>query len=150
MIRTFKLRTRFMAALAVCALAASGCGDVIDGLTGGYRGPLPAREGLSGETVIVRSISAGADSHRLVLDRVRYLDAGDPHDVNRVILAYSMDLFAQVQALNPQPGDRLVVSTTFFQMGETGDLGEVPDWPGHDHVEFPIGAHHVTAIARES
>lgn len=150
MIRTFKLRARFLAALAVCALASAGCDALLGSLTGAYSGPLPEREGLSGETVIVRSISAGTDSHRLVLDRVRYLDAGDTHDVNRVILAYSMDLFAQVQALNPQPGDRLVVSTTFFQMGETGDLREVPDWPGHDHVEFPIGAHQVTAVARES
>lgn len=148
MTRALKPRTSLLAALALCVLALSGCGDVLDRLTGAYRGPLPDREGLSGETVIVRSISAGTSSHRLVLDRVRYLDSGDPHDVNRVILAFSMDLYTQVQAMNLRPGDRLVVSTTFFQMGETGDLSEVPDWPGHDYVEFPIGAHQVTAVAR--
>jgi hypothetical protein len=145
--RQMRSRSILLATLTLTALAAAGCGDILGWLSGAYDGPRPNREPLSSETVILRSAPVRADDW-LILDRVRYLEGGDPHDVNRVIYAITADMREQLAALNPQTGDRLIVSTRFVEIHDTGDLRQVPDWPGHDYYEYPVGLHALTSIAR--
>jgi hypothetical protein len=145
--RRIRSRALLAATLALAGLASAGCGDILGWLSGAYEGPRPNREPLNGETVILRSTPAAADDW-LLLDRVRYLEGGDPHDVNRVIYAITADVREQLSALNPRAGDRLVVSTRFVEIHNTGDLRQVPDWPGHDYAEYPVGLHALTAVAR--
>lgn len=147
MMREIRSRALPLLALACVALAATGCGDILGWLGGTYRGPLPRKEGLTGETVILRTVQP-QPGERLILDRVRYLEGGDPHNVNRVIRVITADVQAQVDALNLQTGDRLIVSTRFIQIDDAAELREVPDWPGHGYHEYPIGLHSLTAIAR--
>ncbi|HEX6371279.1 MAG TPA: hypothetical protein VF006_20340 [Longimicrobium sp.] len=144
---TRNLHRQALVLIAVVALATTGC-DVLGRISGAYRGPLPGTEALAGEIVTVRSISVEPGTRLLILDRDRFVAAGDPHDVNRVIKAITVDVQEQVQALNLRAGDRLVVSTRFIQIDETGDLRGVPNWPGHDFHEYPVGLHSLTAVAR--
>lgn len=145
--RMIRSRATLMAALALAGLASAGCGDILGWLSGAYQGPRPNQESLNAETVILRTAPTRVDD-QLLLDRVRYLEGGNPHDVNRLIYAITPDVRAQLSALNLRAGDRLVVSTRFVQITETGDLGQVPDWPGHEYAEYPIALHALTAIAR--
>lgn len=124
------------------AVAISGC-DFLN-VTGAYRGLMPENVGLAAEEVTVRRIES--EGRHLIVDRVRY--AGDPHNVNRVVSVNTSALKPQIDALNLQAGDRLVISTEFVQIGEIVDFPEVPNWPGHSYVEFPIGSHKLTAVAR--
>jgi hypothetical protein len=141
-------RSAFIAtALAACLLATVSCDSILGEITRTYTGPLPDQTPLSGETVIVRSIHPQPALDVLILDRVQYLQ-GAPHDVNRVVQAVTTDVHAQVQALDLQPGDQLVVSTRFVGLGETGDLREVPDWGGEGYLDYPIGLHALTSVAR--
>jgi hypothetical protein len=135
---------RNVALVVGAALVTAGC-DLLN-ITGAYRGPFPAQVGLQAEEVILRR--ADNDRVQLILDRTRY--SGDPHHVDRVIQVVTTPMTAQVLAMDLKAGDRLVVSTEFVQIGEIVDLPEIPDWPGHDYVEFPIGSHRLTAIARVS
>ncbi|HST63177.1 MAG TPA: hypothetical protein VLK84_30990 [Longimicrobium sp.] len=54
----------------------------------------------------------------------------------------------QVAALNPQPGDRVILSTTFGSITKQVGSLATPDWPGPNRYEYPIGFHYITAIAR--
>lgn len=128
--------------LAIVVAAISGC-DFLN-VTGEYRGPSPERIGLLAEEVIVRRIESNGE--RLIVDRVRY--TSDPHNVNRVVSVNPVTLKSQTDALNLRAGDHLVISTEFVQIGEIVDLPEIPNWPGHSYVEFPIGLHKLTAVAR--
>lgn len=145
--RQIRSRGILLAAVALVGLSVAGCGDILGWLSGAYDGPRPNQDPLSSETVIVRS-RAPQSADRLLLDRVRYLEGGDPHNVNRVIYAVTSEVQDQVDALGLQTGDRLVVSTRFQGIAETGDLKEVPNWPGHDYFEYPIAQHVLTSIAR--
>lgn len=147
--RQIRYRAAALVILGMIAMAAAACGDVLGRLSGAYRGPLPQAEGLSSETVILRTARPQAGD-RLLLDRVRYVEDGDPHNVNRVVWAITPDVREQLAALNLQAGDRLVVSTRFIQIDDAAELREVPDWPGHDYFEYPIGLHSLTAVARAS
>ncbi|HEX8319432.1 hypothetical protein [Longimicrobium sp.] len=128
--------------VGVLAVAISGC-DLAE-ITGGYRGPMPEKVGLVAEEVIVRRIES--EGENLIVDRVRY--ASDPHNVNRVVSVNTSALKAQTDAFNLKVGDHVVVSTEFVQIGEIVDFPEVPNWPGHNAIEFPIGSHRLTAVAR--
>ena len=129
--------------VAVAVATASACD--LGELTGLYRGPRPSKVGLTNETAIVRSITPqSGGAARLILDRVRYLDGGDPHNIDRVIQA----VLLQGGPANLQPDDTVSVSTTFLEIRDVGDLTEVPDWPGHKYHEYPLGFHQVTAIQR--
>jgi hypothetical protein len=145
--RQIRSRAILLATLALAGLASAGCGDILGWLSGAYDGPRPDQDPLSGEIVILRNTPARADD-RLLLDRVRYLEGGDPHNVNRVIYAVTSDVRDQVAALNLRPGDRLVISTRFQGIAEAAELNEVPNWPGHDYFEYPVAQHALTAIAR--
>jgi hypothetical protein len=140
-----------LALMAACALPMAGCdalGDLILGEN--YSGPRPAEEDVSNEVAIVRSADVTESGQTvLVIDRVRYVDAGDPHNVNRVVEVRSgVAMRDAVAALNLGRGDRVLISTEY--QGVTNVIGDmsVPDWPGHTAYEYPIGIHAVTAITR--
>lgn len=141
---------RLRIAVLACALATAGCGDLILSLSGGYTGPQPARESLTNEIAIVRQVRAQYEGQiALILDRVRYLDENDSHDVNRVVKAWTTrENQDAVAALNLSTGDRVVVSTEFSSIDETGGSLGVPDWPGHRAMEYPIGSHRIVQLAR--
>lgn len=137
--------------LLACVLPAAGCnaiGDVILGER--YRGPQPATEGIVNETAVVRLVEVGPSGQTVLLvDRERYVEAGDPHNVNRVVRVASGEAMRHaVAALNLAPGDRLVLSTQY--QGDVNVIGSmnVPDWPGHSAYEYPIAFHSITAITR--
>lgn len=140
-----------LVALAMLATLA-GCDDLINGASRGYTGPQPAQEALAGETALVAQVRTGAPGQVvLILDRLRFVEAGRPHDVNRVVKVWTTAANqAEVGALGLGAGDRVTVSTAFVRIDEGGGAMGVDDWPGHDAMEYPIGAHQITAIARVS
>lgn len=145
MTRRFAAAAHYFVLVLVAAAAATSAGCNLGDLTGLYRGPRPSTVGLTNEAVLVRSITAqSGGSARLILDRVRYIDAGDPHNIDRVIQA----VLPQGGPANLQTNDRVLISTTFIEIRDVGDLEEVPDWPGHKYPEYPLGFHQVTAIQR--
>lgn len=134
--------------LVACSVALAGC-DFVGRISGAYRGPSPAQEGITNEVVIIRSIQTGPQAIRFLADRVRYVEDGDPHDVNRVVRAgTSLDNWEEVRDMNVAVGERVTISTRFAYIGDASDLDEVPDWPGHDFREYPIGVHVLTGISR--
>lgn len=144
-------RLACLALIGVCVLPVSGCDSIGDLILGErYRGPRPAEEAIFNEVAIVRGVTVTESGQTaLLLDRVRFTDAGEPHNVNRVVRVLSgASKRDEVAALNLDRGDRVVVSTEF--QGVTNAIGSmsVPDWPGHGAYEYPIGIHAVTAIAR--
>ena len=142
-------RSLALTAALLASVATGACDSIVGVLTGAYRGPRPAGDNIASEVVIVRSINRQPSGVALlILDRVRYSENGDPHDVNRVAEALTTQVQPAFDALDVHVGDRLVVSTTFIQVGETGELRQVPNWPGHDYPEYPIGVHYLTAVAK--
>lgn len=148
--RSFSLVVR-LALVASCAQQVAGCNALSDFISGEkYRGPRPAEEDISNEVAIVRSADVTESGQTvLLIDRVRYVEAGDPHNVNRVVQVRSGAAMRDtVAALNLGRGDRVLISTDY--QGVTNVIGDmsVPDWPGHTAYEYPIGIHAVTAITR--
>lgn len=140
-----------LALVATCALPAAGCdafGDLVLGKN--YSGPRPAAEGMTSEVAVVRLVEVVPSGQTVLLvDRERYVEAGDPHNVNRVVRVASGEAMRQaVAALNLAPGDRVVLSTQY--QGAVNVIGSmnVPDWPGHSAYEYPIAFHAITAITR--
>jgi hypothetical protein len=135
--------------LAVCAAALVGC-DFVGRISGAYRGPIPKAEAIASEVVIIRSIQPGPEgAFGFIADRVRYLEGGAPHNVNRVVrVRTSPEIKEQAAAMSLAVGERITISTQFAYIGDAIDLAEVPDWPGHEFLEYPIGVHLLTAISR--
>lgn len=136
-------RRRFLLASAI-ALALAGCESAL----APYRGDRPAEEDLVREMVIVRYVEAPVqDRLSFIVDRTRFMEAGDPHNVDRVISILSTDATtANAAALNLQSGDTIMISTEYAGRREVAELKEVPNWPGHRYYEYPIGAHLLTAV----
>lgn len=130
---------------AACATL-TAC-DVLGIISQAYRGPVPEREPIVEEVVILRKVRSSGEVLLFVADRVRYLEAGKPHNVNRVVRVQTAD-HDLVTPLNLVVGDRLVISTNFAGIGDAAEMTEVPDWPGHRYYEYPIGVHVLTAIRR--
>jgi hypothetical protein len=132
------------------ALPLTACDAVGDLLFGpNYEGPPPAAEGISNEVAIVRNIHMVTGGAVLLLDRVRYLDTGDPHNVNRVVRVSTGTAGPEaVAVLNLERGDRVVVSTQYRGTVNVAELASIPDWPGHRAHVYPIGFHFITVIAR--
>lgn len=143
-------RLGLLVAALLCATAA--CGDFINGLSRGYVGPPPAHESTTNEVATLAEVRAGYQGQVvLILDRTRFVTAGDPHNVNRVVKAWTTpENQDQVTALNLRSGDRVLISTEFNGIDEAGGSMNVPNWPGHDALEYPISSHQITAIARVS
>jgi hypothetical protein len=136
----------------VMATGSAGCDDFINGLSRGYVGPSPSRESITDE---IATVAKGWEGYQgqiiLILDRTRFVDAGDPHDVNRVIKAWTTsENQAQIAALQLMRGERVRISTEFSSIEEASGSMNVPNWPGHDAIEYPIGSHRITAISRVS
>jgi hypothetical protein len=146
------LRVVWLCVIAITLLIASaGCDGIINDLTGAYTGPPPARDPITAERAVVASVSVGTQGAvSMVLDRTRFVSAGTPRDINRVIYAYSRpDNQAAVAALNLQPGEAVIVSTEFLHTGEAYGSLNVPNWPpDEDLLQYPIGAHGITSIQR--
>jgi hypothetical protein len=137
---------RALILVAACAMFAGGC-DVLGIISQAYRGPVPDREPIVEEVVIIRKVGSSGEVLLFVADRVRYLEGGKPHNVNRVVRVQTADQ-AMVTPLNLVVGDRVVISTSFASIGDAAEMTEVPDWPGHRYYEYPIGVHVLTAIRR--
>lgn len=144
---TRALRLPLLAAALLCATAAC---DALVELSGGYTGPSPATDPLAAEAVTVADIRVDPQGRmELTLDRTRFVQAGDPHNVNRVVRALTTDENQQaVAALELREGERVVITTEFSYVTETGGEMNVPNWPGHDAMEYPISAHRIVSIAR--
>lgn len=135
----------------VVALLVAGC-NLAD-LLPHYTGPQPDREHLTNERVVVRQLIGSAihpgKAGGFYGERTIFRDAGDPHNVNRVVYLAGGDLHAELAALDLQIGDTLLISTryetTYYDAVRTG---AVPDWPGHTHLEYPIARHTLTALVR--
>lgn len=146
----FSLATR-IALVLVCVSQAAAC-DMLGNLMFGekYEGPPPAAESIHRETAVVRRIDVPPSGPAvLLIDRVRFTEAGDPHNVNRVVRVVARDAVRdELAALNLGRGDLVVLSTRFN--GTVNAIGSmnVPDWPGHGAYEYPIGVHALTEIAR--
>jgi hypothetical protein len=111
---------------------------------GAYRGPLPSEEDITDEVVIVRSehVRVPGLVHEFIMDRVRFQEAGDPHNVDRVVRVFTTEeTAAAVIGLHLQVGDRVTISTEYGQRTKVSGLTEVPNWPGHRYQEYPIGGH---------
>ena len=113
-----------------------------------YRGPRPATDGITSEVVVVRYLRT-QDNPSYIVDRTRFVNSGDPHDVDRVVWVFTNEAtVAQVGALELQVGDTIVISTRYSGVREVGALEAVPNWPGHKYYEYPIATHQFTAIRR--
>lgn len=144
----YKAGARALLIGAGCALIAGGC-DVLGRISGAYTGPVPARDPIVEEVVVIRKVTSWSQGVELVADRVRYLESGKPHDVNRVVRARTSPANQeQVAALGLAVGERVTISTNFAGIGDAAEMTEVPDWPGHGFYEYPIAVHVLTSIAR--
>lgn len=145
--RVHRAGARVLLIGAACATF-TGC-DILGRISGAYRGPVPEREPITDEVVIVRSIASWSQGVEIVADRARYLEGGKPHDVNRVVRARTTPANQeQVASLGLVVGERVTISTEFAGIGDAAEMTEVPDWPGHDFYEYPIGEHVLTSIRR--
>lgn len=137
---------------AAAAVAVAGC-DVGGLLPPLYEGAQPAKLPLTNERVVVRetrpsSLIPGAVGG-FFGERARFVEQGDPHNVNRVVYLSGAQVPAELAALDVQLGDTLLISTQYDTTYYSGlALDAVPDWPGHDYVEYPIANHTLIAVAR--
>jgi hypothetical protein len=147
-----KRRVRGRAALlGAVAMLVAGCG--FGDLLPHYTGPQPSTDPIAGERVVVRQIvpssihpdAAGA----FYAERTRFLEAGDAHNVDRVIRVAGGELHAELAALDVEIGDTLVISTRYDTIYyDAVSPQAVPNWPGHSHSEYPIARHTLTSAAR--
>lgn len=145
-------RRRFRVAVLslIALLPLTACETIVAKLTGVYQGPRPVQEDLTREVVIVRSVYAlpAEGIQSLTVDRVRFLEANRPHDVNRIAEVLPGDARPVLEALKPQVGDTLRISTRYLGSPLVGDLRGIPNWPGHRYREYPITLHRLTSVER--
>lgn len=138
-------RRRLIAVLMAAGLSmtAGGCNSILDV----YTGPQPEQVGISGEEVVVRRVTAADSVSVLIVDRVRYVEAGDPYNINRVLKVVTTAATQDdAVALGLQPGDRVILSTAFGSIVRQAGSLSTPDWPAPGWYEYPIGFHSATAI----
>ncbi len=141
-LRSMRSASRSLLA-SVLLLAALGCTNALSP----YDGPQPSQEDVLGEVVTVRYVRTPVQGQlSFIVDRTRFVEAGDPHNVDRVIMVFTTEATAaQVSALDLQPGDRVTISTVYSGRREVGELSQVPNWPGHRYREYPIATHLFTS-----
>jgi hypothetical protein len=138
----------FLAAalLVPVAVALAGCEFSL----GGYVGPRPDGAALVNEVVVIRRLGRpDGDPERVAAffaDRVRFVAAGDPHNVNRIVQVTSGELETDPHLAGAQVGDTLRITTRYDRTYYTSVSAPVPDWPGHDHYEYPIAYHTLVAV----
>jgi hypothetical protein len=144
-------RTAAIALLGAAALAVAGCD--LGSILPHYTGPLPQKLPLVNERVVVRetipsSIFPGAVGG-FYGERTQFTERGEPHNVNRVVYVSGGARSADLAALGVDLGDTLLISTQYDTTYYTSVAPDaVPDWPGHEHLEYPVGNHTLTAVAR--
>ena len=125
-------RLRLLSALATLALA--GCDSILS-LDGNPKacGRPQLTESVTNELAILRVIQSPGTYERLVLDRVRYLDADERYR-NRVIFATTEKLRPAGEGLGGvRQGDTLRISTTYTtQVQDGGYEAYIPDWVIND------------------
>lgn len=90
------------------------------------------------------------------MDRIRYLEVGDPYNVNRIVLVSSGELRPLVESFKLQVGDTVVVSTKYqgleeaYQYSSSGfsDQPLAPQWPGHNRHIYSISSHVLQKIEK--
>jgi hypothetical protein len=119
-------------------------------MTGGYTGPQPDTAPISSEQVVVQSVRMQYQGQiALIVERVRFAEAGDWHNVNRVVkVATTAETQAKLTELAPRIGDSLTISTEFSGVSEASGSYGVRRWPGHRAIEYPMGTHLLTSVAR--
>jgi hypothetical protein len=134
--------------LAAWAAVAALGGCQPENLLPRYDGPMPSTEPVLDEVVVVRGIRGSPGDpdrvHEFFADRVRFVEAGTPHDVNRIVLVETGDLAPGLAGL--QVGDSLLISTLYLRTVFT-EVPPTPDWPGHTHPDYPIGFHALQTVA---
>ncbi len=141
--RTARLPVR-LALWGAALLALAACGE-------GLLGPRPSETGLARERVVVRSaeLLPGIPVREYLLDRLRYLDARDPHSVDRVIRGQAVLPWPRLDSLGIAVGDTLLVTTRFERADRVYGLNaSIPDWPGHDSRSYLLGTHTVTGVEK--
>ncbi len=129
---------------AAAALALAGCDE-------GLLGPRPSETGLERERVVVRSAQPlpGVEVREYLLDRLRYLDGRDPHDVNRIIRGQAHLPWPRLDSLGIAVGDTLLVTTRYERADRVYGLNaSIPDWPGHDARSYLLGTHTITEVEK--
>jgi hypothetical protein len=145
------LRSAFAVLFVLGVIGLQGCDGIIGYVTATYTGPKPASEPLRGEIVTIRTLYTRSDGriYTFHADRVRFVDAKDPHNINRIVDVKPGDAEAALKALQPKVGDRLRISTQFQGIGEASGLEDkVPDWPYGRYIDYPIGVHLLTSVER--
>ena len=144
------LRSARLLVAGAALLAVTAACDSIAGMFGAYTGPPPARDALSSEVVkVAGTYTSPNGAITFHLDRTRFVEAGDPHNVNRVIVAHTTaENQESVTFLHLRAGDHARISTEFSHVAEAGGDMHVQNWPGHDALEYPVGAHRITSIER--
>lgn len=137
--------------LAACLAGVGACG--LEAALPHYTGEQPSTASLASERLVVRQtvessvIPGGIGA--FYGDRLRYLEGGDPHDVNRVVRVETGSLTSRIAELGVQVGDTLIVTTKYdTTYYEATAPGAVPDWPGHRHHEYPVARHTLASVAR--
>jgi len=142
-------RSRGLLLLALGLLAAGGCSarDIL----GLYTGPKPSRQDIVGERVVVRRVYVTTTGiSEIHLDRLRFIEAGDLRNVNRVILGSAQEIQPAVRTLAIKPGDTLRVSSRYLHYSVSSSPGDsVPGWAGYDYKEgYPVAVHMLTRVER--
>jgi hypothetical protein len=139
----------YMVLVIAMGVLSTACDAIMAEITGAYRGLPPAREGISGEEIVIRRATAVDSGWVFIIDRTRYVEAGDPYNINRIVKVVTTGATRdQAASLGLQRGDRVVVSTAFGSITKQVGSLSIPDWPGPGRYEYPIGFHSLTAIAR--
>lgn len=142
------------ALLAGALLALAGCDAILGSLVPRYEGPLPRREGLVDERVVVRVVQGKYEAPRQLgsfyADRVSLLH--DSRDVNRLALVEARDFQPALGHDEVQVGDTLRVTTEYVGYYLVGFVrGQIPDWnPVLDEFEgtFPIARQKLLRIEK--
>jgi hypothetical protein len=115
-----------------------------------YTGPTPDSVALVDERVIVRTVWSGDSYLIFMVERVRFAEAGDWHNVDRVVkLETPADTRAAIAQMGLRKGDRLRISTTYLGTASAGQSLGVPNWPGHNAWHYPVGRHLLESVAQE-
>jgi hypothetical protein len=129
------------------ALALStACADLL-----GIDNEMPSTEGLKQERVVVRGIQKleGVPVREYVLDRVRYVEAGKPHSVDRVIRAQATLPSDELDALAVMVGDTLLATTRYVDINRVYSAPAPIPNGREDSGSYLIGLHAVITLKKE-
>jgi hypothetical protein len=139
-------RTHRGAVWALAALAlATACGDLL-----GVNNERPSTEGLQAERVVVRGIQdlQGIPVREYVPDRVRYVEAGTPRSVDRVIRAQANLPWRGLDSLSLVVGDTLLATTRYADINRVYSAPAPVPNGRDDNNSYLIGLHTVMTLEK--